>query len=157
MSVTRPVKPLPSTFVTKEVVNERVKNYLAGKHIALSTALGRDDSKAAWYSLEQLEELMREMYYQNADGLRIYFGAYNNEDNEYPGQLTVMFVPTFRDEATGKNTDIIIEDYDDYGIRSAAQESTKEKKYLDTIGLCPPSCLENELSYPYDDTTQQNA
>jgi hypothetical protein len=147
MSVTRSAKPLPTTFITKDVVNERVCNFLSGKHIALSEALGREDTRAGWYSLEQLEELVREMHYQDADGLRIYFGAYSDSDLTYPGQLTVIFVPTFLDETTNLHTDIIIEDLPDFEDRSASA-MLSSSKYLDSIGLCPPSCLGHTLSYP---------
>lgn len=151
MHVTKPAKPLPSTFISKEIVNRRVKNYLSGKHQLLSSHLGHEDSRAGWYSLAQLEELVREMHYQNADGLRIYFGAYDQKDDLYPGQLTLIFVPTFEDPSSGQHVDIIIDDLENYADRC---QSFDEKKGLDSISLCPPACGQGELSYPFDEYTR---
>lgn len=145
-------KPLPGIFIDKEAVNTRVKNYLQVKHPLLSQALGSDDSKSAWYSLQQFEELMREMYYLNANGLRIYFGAYDNQDLNYPGMLTVIFVPTRLNTATGCSADIVIDDQENFGDRCNASQSygmANLVKNLDTLGLCPPGCDDGEFSYPY--------
>lgn len=152
MPSTRSAKPLPGIFIPKDVVNERVNNYLVSKHPLLSSAIEKDETKAAWYSLEQFEQLMREIYYLNADGLRVYFGAYGNDDLRYPSQMTIIFVPTYLDEQTGKQKDIIIDDDDNYTARSSNTNIMFAKsdipKNLDTIGLCPPGCDDGELSYP---------
>ncbi|WP_315823894.1 hypothetical protein [Paraflavitalea speifideaquila] len=96
---------------------------------------------------------MREFYYLNADGLRIYFGAYGKEDLMYPNHMTVIFVPTYLDEETGKHKDIIIDDdNDEEYLKRAANKVSKMgiTKNLDSIGLCPPGCDgEGDLSYPY--------
>jgi cell division GTPase FtsZ len=149
----RSAKPLPNIFISKEVVNERVNNYLLNKHPLLSAAINKEETKAAWYSLEQFEELMREVYFLNADGLRIYLGAYGSDDLRYPDQMTVIFVPTYFDEQTGKQKDIIIDDDDEYTARSVNKNMAAQKsdipKNLDSIGLCPPGCDDQELSYPF--------
>ncbi len=154
MSSTRTAKPLPTGFVTKHEVNRIVNNYMTQKHPLLSTALGRDDSRAAWYSIAQFEELMREMYYQHASGLRIYFGACDSNDLFSPNQLTIIFVPTYLDQATGKHRDIIIDDSVDYPVRNATESAPSNSgfKNLNSIGLCPPSCGGHELSYPYNES-----
>jgi hypothetical protein len=148
-------KPLPSIFITKTKVNELVTNYEANKLPILSAAISKSDTKSAWYSLEQFEELMREMYYQNADGMRIYFGAYDSEDLLYANQLTVIFVPTYLNETTGLHTDIILDDEDDFIDRNglSAKRMNKNggediKKNLDSIGLCPPTCSVQDTKYP---------
>jgi hypothetical protein len=146
MTEPRTAKALPGIFIFKEEVNQRVKNYLQTKHTLLTSAIGKDDTKSAWYSLEQFEELMREMYYLNADGLRIYFGAYSADDEEYPNQLTVIFVPTHLSD-TGSHTDIIIDDEQNFMQRTMVPATLKN---LDTIGLCPPSCSDQDTRYPLD-------
>jgi cell division GTPase FtsZ len=150
----RSAKPLPEIFISKEVVNERVQNFISGKHALLSTAMGKPETRAAWYSLQQFEQLMREFYYLNADGLRIYFGAYPKDDLQYPDHLTVIFVPTYLDEETGKQKDIIIDDDDEYTTRAASKSFKFDiPKNLDSIGLCPPGCDGDgggDLSYPND-------
>jgi len=153
MSTANNAKPLPKIFIYKEVVNERVKNYVNNKLPLLSQAIGKQDSNSGWYSLDQFEDLMREMYYLNADGVRIYFGAYGSDDSLYPGQLTVMFVPTYFNKETGHHTDIIIEDIDGFEGRSIAETNftanSKTTKNYDSLGLCPPDCGFQTLSYPY--------
>ena len=151
MSVARGPKPLPGIFISKEEVNQRVKNYLGQKHPILSKAIDGQETKSAWYSLEQFEELMREMYYLNADGMRIYFGAYAKEDPNYPGMLTVIFVPTHFNPSTGKHADIVIDDDQNFAKRREVPPALVRQvaKNLDTLGLCPPACDTQEFSYPY--------
>ncbi|MBL7731951.1 MAG: hypothetical protein JNM88_12290 [Chitinophagaceae bacterium] len=153
MSNTRNTKPLPDVFIPKEEVNLRVKKFMDLKHPLLTSAMGKEETKSAWYSLEQFEQVMREMYYQNADGLRIYFGAYPESDPVYGGQLTIIFVPTRLDTTSGKHKDVIIDDdinYDDRKNQTDAQDSEAAFfKGLDTFGLCPPSCIDQDCSFPY--------
>jgi len=146
-------KPLPEVFIDKTEVNIRVKNFMEHKHGLLTTAIGKNESKSAWYSLEQFEQVMRELYYQNADGMRIYFGAYPDDNSDYARQLTIIFVPTFYNENTGKHTDIIIDDDESFGDRGEPLEmqSMSIRKNLDTFGLCPPSCYDQDCVYPYNE------
>ena len=97
--------------------------------------------------LPQFEELMRELYYLNADGLRIYLGAYNEDDPNYPGMMTVVFVPTYLNEATGKHADIVIDNDAEFESRCSASTEGVSKNY-DTIGLCPPACGNHDFAYP---------
>lgn len=151
MSNARNLKPLPDVFIPKTEVNKRVKNFMDLKHPLLTSAIGKDETKSAWYSLEQFEQVMREMYYQNADGLRIYFGAYPENDPEYGGQLTIIFVPTRRDVYTGKHKDVIIDDDPSFGERPDHENEMNAElfKGLDTFGLCPPTCIDQDCSFPY--------
>lgn len=153
MSTTRPVKALPSTIIPKAKVNARIKHFRDTKLPLLSNAIGKSDSTSGWYSLEQFEELMREMYYLNADGLRIYFGAHEPNDPDYPNQLTVIFVPTYHNKATGSHADIVHDDEVNFQVRLSETASQVEladiNKGIDSIGLCPPTCDEQEFSYPY--------
>jgi hypothetical protein len=109
-TIIRKVRPLPSTFVSKSIVNKRVKNFQQNKLPLLNNGIGKSDTTSAWYSLEQFEAMIREMYYQNADGLRVYFGAHDSDDEYYADQLTVIFVPTFFNDATNSHRDIVIEE-----------------------------------------------
>jgi hypothetical protein len=155
MSVTKNVKPLPTTFIYKEVVAERIKNYREKKLPLLSNAIGKPDTESGWYSLSQFEELMREMYYQHADGLRIYFGAHGSDDPLYPDQLTVIFVPTFYNPETNSHEDIVIEQSDSFDTRAAAYEAAMMTKgvnqdvtkNIDTLTLCPPLCKDQTHVY----------
>jgi hypothetical protein len=144
-TITRKVPAVPSIFINKTEVNSRIQNYLQHKHGLLSTAIGKPDSTSAWYSAEQFEEIVKEMHLQDASGIRVYFGAYDSNDELFANQLTVIFVPTFRNETTGNHRDIVIEDPVDRDGRWGLP------KYLDTIALCPPMCAGHELEYPIND------
>ena len=133
-TITRKVPTVPSIFISKTDVNSRIKNFQDHKLPLLSNAIGKSDSTSAWYSMEQFDEIVREMHLQDASGLRVYFGAYDSTDELYANQLTIIFVPTFKNEATGNHRDIVIEDPTSWGGRLG------DPKYLDTISLCPPMC-----------------
>jgi hypothetical protein len=137
MSAFNNAKALPTTFISKTVMNERIQNYVAHKLPLLSGAIGKGDTTSGWYSLAQFEELVREMYYQNADGLRVYFAAYDDKDPNYANQLTVVFVPTFLNTATGEHQDIVLDDKADFGER---MQVPTDKMNIDTLALCPPFC-----------------
>jgi hypothetical protein len=143
---------LPSIFIYKDAVNEMVKNYQNGKHGLLSEQLGRPETKSGWYSRQQFEEIVQEMDYQNASGIRMYFGAYNAGHPQYANQLTVIFVPTEFDESTEEHKDIIIDHTETFEDRDAFTKTMRTKsdpKNLDTIALCPPTCLGHDSFYPY--------
>lgn len=153
MAAMRGSKPLPTIFIDKDEVNQRIKNYLNDKRPLLAAAMNRPESKSAWYSLSQFEELIREMYYLHADGLRIYWGAYNKDDQDFPGMMTIVFVPTHLDEITGNHTDIVIDNDESFEDRCTATGDAVTiqggRKNYDTIGLCPPSCGGHTFAYPF--------
>jgi hypothetical protein len=150
MSVNRTPKSLPVTFIDSGSVNQRVKNFQTIKHPLLSQAIGREESSSAWYSIKHLEEIMRELYYLNADGVRVYFGSYDQSHEKYPGQLCLLFVPTAYNEAANKHADIIIDQEENFGIRKMAEPQQVEDffKGLNFGALCKPDCDDHELSYP---------
>lgn len=145
---------LPTTFIYKDAVNEMVKAYQNVKHPLLSQEIGKQETKSGWYSREQFEEMVQEMQYQNASGVRIYFGAYGSDHPEYANQLTVIFVPTEFDENTNQHKDIILDDQGIFNERLAATTQIQkpgDPMNLDTIGLCPPTCLGQSAYYPYEE------
>lgn len=147
MSTVANLRALPAIFVTKQIVNERIKNYQNVKLPLLENGMnGRRETKSAWYSKQQFEEIVDEMRLQNADGIRVYFAAYGPNDPEYANQLTVVFVPTSWNTQTNKHTDVIIDDQVDFLERRKIPSDTMN---LDTIGLCPPTCLDQGTMYPF--------
>jgi hypothetical protein len=144
---------LPSIFIYKEAVNQMVKNYQNAKHPVLSQQIGKQETRSGWYSREQFEEIVQEMQHQNASGIRVYFGSYGSDHPEYANQLTVIFVPTEFDEGTNQHKDVIIDDRPDFSERIILTEGRRTKgdpMGLDTIGLCPPTCLGQSSYYPYE-------
>ncbi|MCX6316612.1 MAG: hypothetical protein NTW29_04940 [Bacteroidetes bacterium] len=145
MPVTRPPKALPSIFIPKTKVNALVKEFDQKKRPLLETAIAKEETRAIWYSLEHFEEIMRELYYLNADGVRVYFGAYGPESGKYAGQLSIVFVPTY---SVGPNThrDVVMEEEENYKERSEVPPA----KNLNFGALCKPDCDGQELVYPND-------
>jgi hypothetical protein len=149
MPVKREPKSLPFIFVNKTEVSKRVNNYKTQKQGMLTEKMnGKEETRSIWYSREHLEEIMRELYYLNADGVRLYFAAYDPEHELYGSQLSLVFVPTYLTEEN-KHRDIIIEDEENYTARKAMKQTGFDaNKGLDFGALCKPDCGDHELLYP---------
>lgn len=110
-------RPLPFFFVGKTLTNERILRFAQTKHPVLSEKISKPDTRSIWYTKEHITFLLEEMEKANADGLRIYFGAYGEKDT-YSGQLCLLMVMTKPDELTGGHSDITLEDQPDFQLRS---------------------------------------
>ncbi|SIS96446.1 hypothetical protein SAMN05421788_102362 [Filimonas lacunae] len=128
--------PLPFFFVGKTVTTQRINRFLQTKHVALSEQLGKPDTKSVWYSREHVSKLLDEIDRAGADGLRIYFGTYGEEE-VYPGQTCLLMVMTKYDQEKCRRSDITIEDSCDFQARSI--DSSKPRDF--NVGSpCPPIC-----------------
>jgi hypothetical protein len=116
--------PLPEIFVGKAVVTARVKNFLTVKYPKLNETLNGKDTRAVWYSREHLETILDEMRMLSADGLRVYFGAYEDTHKSAPGQVCLLLVPT-RASANDGHADVIIEDESGFAERVNLGEQSK--------------------------------
>ena len=95
-------------FVDTKHTDSVIKNYKQERWVHNSKRLGKEDSLSIWYSLEELEEFIRVSKRHGADGLRVYFGAYDKDYEEQPlyaGRQTVVFVATKQKEMPGGITD----------------------------------------------------
>jgi len=152
-------QPLPIIFVDQTTINDRVTNYQSIKHPILDTALknidnGREETKSIWYSREHFETIVNEMDLTDADGVRVYFGAYSEEDGHAPGQLCLMMVLT---RTVGSNhTDIIYENEPDFedrsnaGSRSRFAGESEKPRQFNYGSPCPPICVNQEPGYPQE-------
>ncbi|GAB2809113.1 hypothetical protein [Ferruginibacter profundus] len=148
-----PTQNLPAAFVSKATVNQRVGNYQNHKLPTLSAALGRSDTKSIWYTVEHLEQLLDELHYQEASGMRVYFGAYPSDHDDYPGQLCLMMVPTTFNGTTSNHEDIIIEEQDDFTDRFGAFDPEEIENIYKSFNFgspCPPACLNQDPGFPID-------
>jgi hypothetical protein len=152
------VKPLPDIFIGKELLDSRVARYLTRKHPVLSKQLSgdgpyREDTRSVWYTREHVESWLEEIRHLNADGMRVYFGAYgDNEEGRPPGQLCLLMVMTRSDGSGRLHGDIILEDESDFearlqGARSKALDpgagilsQTSIPKEYNYGAPCPPIC-----------------
>ena len=129
-------RPLPFFFVGKTLTNERILRFAQTKHPVLSEKISKPDTRSIWYTKEHITFLLEEMEKANADGLRIYFGAYGEKDT-YNGQLCLLMVMTKPDELTGGHSDITLEDQPDFQLRSAEGNTPRD---FNVGSPCPPMC-----------------
>ncbi len=141
MSTTR-FPALPSIFLGKDKANARITAYLNGKHATLTDSMGGiTETKSIFYSIDQVEMLFKELVYLNADGLRIYFGTYEDADTEAPGQLCLIMVPT-RDSGDEGHEDVIVEDDVDFPDRAGSEDfmDPDASKAYNYGAPCPTIC-----------------
>lgn len=121
-------------YVNTEHVNSVIKNYKQERWVHNSKRLGKEDSLSAWYSLEELEEFFAKAKEHGADGVRIYFGAYDKEyapQPLYAGRQTLVLVATQQKETEkgNVNKDVYIN----------TENNTSILAY-NFATICPPFC-----------------
>lgn len=122
---------------TKHVDNA-IRNYKQERWIDNSRRLGKEDSLSVWYSIEELEEFIALSKEHGADGVKLYFGAYDKDYAKQPlyaGRQTIVIVATkHKDTIDGHtNKDIYIQ----------TEKGSSILAYnMGTI--CPPFCTREE-------------
>jgi hypothetical protein len=84
-------------FVSTTHVETVRKNYKEQRWLQNSRRIGKADSLSVWFSLEDVESFVEKLKEHGGDGIRFYFGAYNNEYAEkplYAGRQTIVMVAT---------------------------------------------------------------
>lgn len=165
MSTNETLQALPAIFIGKDKINQRVKLYQQNKHPLLSEAISspgnpRQDTKSIWYSKEHVETWLNEMNQMGASGVRVYFGAYEEDAELAPGQLCLLMVLT-RLSANGySHKDIILENEPDFEERLQLAQARSLDGETDTPGgtpreynygsPCPPICPYEDPAFPED-------
>lgn len=126
-------------------VDNIIRNYKQERWVNNSKHIGKEDSLSVWYSIEELEEFLAKAKSHGADGVKLYFGAYDKDykgDPLYAGRQTVVFVATQSKETPGG-----IVDKDLY-----VQTEKSHSVLAYNIGkICPPYCRPNGGSFDGDD------
>lgn len=130
--------------VNTDHVNTVIKNYKKERWVHNSNRLGKEDSLSVWYSIEELEEFIAMSKDHGADGIKLYFGAYDKDYKEQPlfaGRQTVALVATKHKitEAGESNKDIYIQTEEGSTIMAWNAGS-----------VCPPFCGSKD-GFGYDD------
>lgn len=144
-------KPVPSFFMGKTAANRRITNYMQSKHPLLSEHASTTETKSIWYSLDHFETLYKELVFLNADGIRIYFGNYESDHPDFPGQLCLIMVPTRFNELTEGHKDIVLEDEAEFAQRPGSQSflSEEQNKPYNYGSPCPTICsAQGDTKYP---------
>ena len=115
-------------------VNTLIRNYKRERWVHNSKRIGKEDSLSVWYSIEELEAFLQKAKEHGGDGVKLYFGAYdeNYSDNPlYAARQTVVFVATkSREDISGTvNKDLYINNDSEVSILAYKMGS-----------LCPPYC-----------------
>lgn len=116
-------------------VDNTIRNYKQERWVHNSQRLGKEDSLSVWYSIEELEEFMAMSKEHGADGVRLYFAAYDKDYKEQPlfaGRQTIVLVATKnKDGETGQanNKDLYIQ----------TEKGSKVLAY-NFGAICPPFC-----------------
>ena len=121
-------------LVGTEHVNNVIRNYKRERWVHNSKRIGKEDSLSVWYSVEELEEFLGLVKEHGGDGIKLYFGAYDEKDAPkplYEGRQTVVFVATkAKDTINGtSNKDLYIN-----------SESGPTILAFNMGSLCPPIC-----------------
>lgn len=120
--------------VNTDHVDTVIKNYKKERWVHNSNRLGKEDSLSVWYSIEELEEFIAMSKEQGADGIKLYFGAYDKEYEDQPlyaGRQTIALVATKNKvtEAGELNKDIYIQ-----------TENGSTILAWNAGNMCPPYC-----------------
>jgi len=116
-------------------VNTVVRNYKKERWVHNSQRLGKEDSLSVWYSIEELEEFIGIAKNHGADGIKLYFGAYDENYKDeplYAGRQTVVLVATKHKitEAGESNKDLYVQ----------TDKGTTTIMAWNAGAVCPPFC-----------------
>lgn len=121
-------------FVSTDHVETVRKNYREQRWLQNSKRIGKPDSLSVWFSLEDIEGFLDKLKNHGGDGIRFYFGAYDEAFAEkplYAGRQTIVMVGTRQKQTVNGeiSKDIYI----------STKEGTNILAY--NVGrLCPPIC-----------------
>jgi hypothetical protein len=124
--------------VNTDHVNAAIRNYKQERWVHNSKRLGKEDSLSVWYSLEELEEFLATSKAHGGDGIRLYFGAYDNDhapQPQYAGRQTVVLVATKEKETESGRTNKDIYIPTENGTTILAYNAGRP---------CPPFCQLND-------------
>jgi hypothetical protein len=121
-------------YVNTEHVDTVIRTYKKERWVHNSKRIGKPDSLSAWYSVEELEGFIDTIKQHGADGIKLYFGAYpenNAPKPEYAGLQTLVLVATkSRETKNGiTNKDIYV-----------TKDGSTEILAYNLTSLCPPFC-----------------
>ncbi|MCX6316147.1 MAG: hypothetical protein NTW29_02575 [Bacteroidetes bacterium] len=151
------ILPMPAYFIGRQLANQRIKKYLSEKYILLSDemkSMGRlsEETRSMWYTRDFLENLLTEMFYYNANGVRFYYGQFEDDDTlPTSGQLCLIPILT-RLSVDGVVRDIILEDQPDFAERISMPRDANFTltREFNSLLLSPPISMNHENYFPFE-------
>ncbi len=93
----------PQQVISYDEANTLEEDYIVTRYRVINDALGYDDTREFWFSLDSLKKYIEYVEYEakkqdlNNLGMRVYFAAYpKNSNYRDAGYSTVFLVPTTR-------------------------------------------------------------
>ncbi|MFC3197122.1 hypothetical protein ACFOET_05830 [Parapedobacter deserti] len=139
-----------SVFVPFEEALRMVANYAphAG-YVVDEHGDTTSNTRAAWFSVEQLEALLNRIKADGGDGIRFYLGTYSDHypdgiaahipPREYWGRNTLLLVPTR--PVTGPDGHVFHQDYHSDHPDSLAADGVQVTADIENdASMCPPNC-----------------
>lgn len=121
-------------------VDNAIRNYKQERWAQNSQRIGKEDSLSVWYSIEELEEFIALSKEHGADGLKLYFGAYDKDFSKQPlyaGRQTVVIVATKHKESEDG-----VNNHNNKDIYIQTEKGSSILAYnMGTI--CPPFCTKD--------------
>ncbi len=81
-------------FLNGASANAAINRYAAEKLTLLEKKIVKPDTRSVWFSVGYFFSVYRAITTLNASGIRIYFGEYEDNHSEFPGQACLILVPT---------------------------------------------------------------
>jgi hypothetical protein len=120
--------------VNTKHVDNAIRNYKQERWVENSRRLGKEDSLSVWYSIEELEDFIAKSKEHGADGLKLYFGAYDKDYETQPlyaGRQTIVIVATKHKDTEDGHTNKDLYVQTDAGTSILAYNAGM---------ICPPFC-----------------
>src|SRR3569832_635880 len=121
-------------FVDTKHADTLIKNYKQKRWAQNSERLGKEDSLSVWFSLEDIELFLEKAKEHGGDGIRFYFGVYDEQVPEQPvyaERQTIVMVATKQKETLGGSTNKDIYINTEKGTSIQANKNRQG---------CPPFC-----------------
>lgn len=123
------------SYLETQEVDSLLLNYKKTRWVFNSERIGKADSLSSWYTVNELLEFIEKAKKNEADGIRLYFGAYPRDFKkkpEYAERQTVVLVAT--KSVSGENGSRI-----DKNIYLNSADGAQILAY--NMGkICPPFC-----------------
>ena len=119
-------------------VDSLIRNYKQERWSHNSRRIGKEDSLSVWYSIEELEEFMATVKKQGGDGIKLYFGVYDENQapqKEYVSRQTIVLVATKEKETPNglMNKNLYV-----------STENGSSILAYNAGSICPPYCSGND-------------
>jgi hypothetical protein len=103
-------KWMQSVFAGKEQTKRQIKYFLTEQLTLFSNNIHKEDTRWIWYPREYWQMVYSIIMETDGNGIRIYFGQFEENHPQYAAQTCLIWVPTKHNVHDSKYEDIIIED-----------------------------------------------